>query len=286
MTLDDFFKGTKEAWEKEQRRLAEEAKAKEEQERRAKIAELKARRAGTTKAEPAAVPPRVVIPTGNFQIESLPDRYRLHNIQYNNGVYAVDWSKELLDDGKKHTQQDWIALTQSTEWKIPDLQLYHGTLAALYQHRDSPVKEQKKLVEELKQLFKADFDLGNLYMTTSTRIKYAASGGDAVTHNWGYPSAREHSLTLVGLHSYVNSSSGLEAQMEALLGNRDLGEIEKVYDWVSGKKPCLLRLEQVPKQDVERAAVLGCNYGRFDIYCSNIDYDWPSRGVVASRAEK
>src|SRR3989344_1031013 len=292
MTLDDFFKGSKEAWEKAQRQIADEAKAREEEERRQKIEVLKAGRAGGKKTTiiPPAAPavPSIVIPTGNFQIESLADRYRLHNVQYNNGVYVVDWSKELLENGATKKQQEWIAATQSTEWKIPNMRLYHATLATLYRHKDHAAKEQQKLVKELQQVFKTDFFSDKPNMTTSTRIQYAASRLDKVTHNFGYPFAQEHSLVLVGRDACVAPSSGLEAQMEVLLGSRDLAEIKTVYKWISGKNPYLWPLRQAPAQDEERAAVLGCGNGRFVIGCSYafIDYG-PSLGVVASpRAEK
>ena len=292
MTLDDFFKGSKEAWEKAQRQIADEAKAREEEERRQKIEVLKAGRAGGKKTTiiPPAAPavPSIVIPTGNFQIESLADRYRLHHVPYNNDLYVVDWSKELLENGATKTQRDWIAATQSTKWKIPDMQLYHATLATLYRHKDHAAKEQQKLVKELQQVFKTDFAFDKPYMTTSTRIQYAASGFDHVTHNFGYPSAQKHSLALVGPDAYVAPSSGLEAQMEVLLGSRDLAEIKTVYKWISGKNPYLWRLEQAPAQDEEQAVVLGCYSYRFNIYCDGgFDISWPSRGVVASaRAEK
>ena len=292
MTLDDFFKCSKEVWERELKRKADEAKAREEEERRQRIEVLKAGRAGGKK--PTIIPPAasvvspVVVPAGNFQIESLADRYRLHHVPYNNDLYVVDWSKELLENGATKTQRDWIAATQSTEWKIPNLQLYHATLATLYRHKDHAAKEQQKLVKELQQVFKTDFAPDKPYMTTSTRIQYAASGFDNVTHYFGYPFAQKHSLALVGQNGYVDSSSGMEAQMEVLLGSCDVAEIKKVYKWVSGKKPYLWRLEQAPAQDEEQAVVLGCYSYRFNIYCDGgFDISWPSRGVVASaRAEK
>jgi hypothetical protein len=264
-------------------------KSKEEEERRRKIEALQARRAG--RKEPTATPPAApvvppaIVPAGHFQIESLADRYRIHDVPYQSGLYVVDWSKELLENGAVKTQQDWITATQSTEWKIPSLSLYHATLGSLYRHKDHAITEQKKLVKEMQELFKKDFD-GSYYMSTSTRIKYAASGLDQVTHDFGSPSAREHSLALVGSHAYVNSASGLEAQMEVLLGSRDLGEIENVYEWVSGRKPFLWRLAQAPAQDEERAAVLGCSGNGFDIYCYSVGNSRPSRGVVASSSAR
>ncbi|HLC70928.1 MAG TPA: hypothetical protein VJI32_02915, partial [Candidatus Nanoarchaeia archaeon] len=112
---------------------------------------------------------------------------------------------------------------------------------------------------------------------------------DNVTHYFGYPFAQKHSLALVGQNGYVDSSSGMEAQMEVLLGSCDVAEIKKVYKWVSGKKPYLWRLEQAPAQDEERAAVLGCSdvNGRFGVNCDDGFASYgPSRGVVASARKK
>ncbi len=33
---------------------------------------------------------------GKFHIKELDDRYRFHNLEYHDGVYTVDWSKEML----------------------------------------------------------------------------------------------------------------------------------------------------------------------------------------------
>ncbi len=291
MSLDKFFvKDPAEAWAEELQRRAEEAKAKEEAERQQRIAELQARR-GKKGKEPAAAatPPAAVLPilpAGNFKIESLADRYRIHQVQYQNGLYVVDLRKELLDEGKSHTQQEWINLTQNTEWKLADMQLYHATLAALYRQREHPVQAQKDIVAELHRLFKADFDPAKPYMSTSTRIKYAASGKDEVTHEWGYASARKKAVALVGPDTLINPSSGLEEQMDVLLGSRDLAEIENVYEWISGKKPYLLRFNQSPARDEERAAVLGSDVSRFSIVCiDDLDNGRPALGWSSSREE-
>ncbi len=284
MTLDDFFIGGKQAWEKEQQRKIDEAKAQEEEERRKRIEKLKSRRKEAVKPEPAATaPPPAIIPAGTFQIESLPDRYRIHDVPYRGSLYVVDWGKELLDKGNKHNQWEWIASTQSTEWKIPDLQLYHATLSTLYHHREHAVQEQKKLVDEMKNLFKTDFDPAQPFMMTSTRINYAAHWLDEVTHNVGYPSAQQHLLTLVGPDALINASSGLEEQMGVLLGSRDLAEIEKVYEWIRGGKPYLRRFYAAPERDTEKMAVLGCVKNIFSISCENSTYHRRlSRGVVVS----
>ena len=60
---------------------------------------------------PTSTPP-LIVPAGNFRIENLLDRYRLHNISYNGLLYVVDWSKELLENGTKHSQDEWVQQTQ------------------------------------------------------------------------------------------------------------------------------------------------------------------------------
>ena len=246
--------------------------------------------------EPAPpLPPPPVPPSpppltsfADFHIENLSDRYRMHQVQYHNSIYVVDWSKELLERGKSKTQQEWMTATQGSEWKVPNLQLYHATLRTLYQHREHPVKEQNKMVEVLRQMFKTDFEPAKPYMMTSTRIKYTARADDIVTHDVGYATARKLTVSLVGLNAWINASSGLEKQMDALLGSRDLAEIETVYEWINGKKPYFYMFNQRPKQDKERAAVLGCDDDRFNIsdYDVVVIGDGPSRGVVVSALKK
>ncbi len=278
MTLDDFFVDGKKAWDKELQRQEEEKRQKEEAERRKRIEKLKSRRKEAVKTEPAVTaPPPAIIPAGNFKIEILPDRYRIHEVPYRGSLYVVDWGKDLLDKGNEHTQEEWIALTQSTEWKIPDLQLYHATLSTLYRQREHAVQEQKKLVEELQQFFKTDFDFNSTYfmktMTTSTRMEEDL---DTLTHNWGYPSAQRHSLAL-------NKGKGFEGDMETLLGSRDLTEIDKVYEWISGKKH-LWGINVVLDPAAKYEKVVDDNTKGFMICYSSFDVrKRKSRGVVVVR---
>ena len=290
MSLDKFFLvSPAEAWKKMQQEEEEKRRRTEEEERQRRIEELKARGEKRTASPlpppPASPSPPPLASSTDFHIENLPDRYRMHQVQYNNGVYVVDWSKELLDQGVSNVQQEWIEATQSTKWKIPNLQLYHATLRALYQHREHPVKEQKEVVEELRQVFKADFTPAKPYMMTSTRIKYTTDDKDIVTHDVGYVTARKLTVSLVGPNGLINASSGLEKQMDALLGSRDVAEIETVYEWMNDKKPYLYRFTQKPARDEERAAVLGCDVDGFGINNFIIDVG-PFRGVVALAQKK
>ena len=97
-------------------------------------------------------------------------------------------------------------------------------------------------------------------MMTSTRVKYAASGLDSVIHN--YKQVDTIKACIHGAQNWVTPQSGFEDSIEALLGTRDLTQLEKVFLWASGKKPYLWRLEKHPAKDELRALVFGVN-GRF-----------------------
>jgi hypothetical protein len=224
---------------------------------------------------------------GRFYIQELPDRYRFHNLEYHDGIYTVDWSKELLEGGEKHIQEDWMELTQSAEWQkkngvwqIPCAPLYHATIAALFENQDHPVGEQQDLVQAVRELFKKDFV--SYLMMTGTRAKYAAKGRDVVTHDWNTPHARTVKGTFVGPNWFVDPSCGFDDVIQALLETNDLQLIEEAYEWIGeqGKKPYLFRINNQPTKDVERAVVLGVNYGRFYIDANDGVSSRPARGVV------
>ena len=107
---------------------------------------------------------------GGFHIESLPDRYRLHNVTYRNGLYQVDWSKELLDGGSSHTQEEWVELLSGNEFCMPPAPLYHATITTLYKNQD------QEFVDEIKEMFAKDFE--DYYMMTGSRIFTMSGSAD------------------------------------------------------------------------------------------------------------
>ncbi|MFH1669143.1 MAG: hypothetical protein ABIA62_04405 [Candidatus Woesearchaeota archaeon] len=231
---------------------------------------------------------------GKFRIEELDDRYRFHNLEYHGGVYTVDWSKDLLDNGVSHKQEDWIGIVADGEFKLPSASLYHATIKALYENQDHPVDEQQDLVQTVREVFQKDFK--GRWMMTSTRVKYASKNKgwfkkqqpDIVTHDWKTKNARTVNGSYVGPDGYVNETSDFEDVINAILGTDDLTLVEEAYEWIGkeGKKPYLWRVNQTPKKDVERAVVLGVyvNSNRFGIYANDVIYYYgPVRGVVTQK---
>ena len=208
-----------------------------------------------------------------FSIQ-LNDRFIISPIEYHNGFYAVACSTELLDGGEMHTQDDWIEYSQGSGWSLPSGPMYHATLAALYRERDGIEKES---IKKIKELFKKDF--ANYSMMTSTRIEYSKSGLDKVVHDLGLSDSYELKNLVAGPWCFVNDNSCFDNTIDALLGTKDLDEVEQVYEWVSGKKPYFWRLNNPDKK--ERVLVLGFGSHSFGIGAYvDIDGCEPARGVV------
>jgi|SRR3989344_634260 len=186
-------------------------------------------------------------------IENLPDAYKLHNVSVDGILQTHIWDKELLDQGKQHNQGTWVKLTD----KVPSLRDYYATFASLYQHRNG---DQKKIIEEIKQMFYNDFSDSNWVMT-STRISYATIlGKDKLIHN--YKSKREYGtkLFLRGKNMELASVKD-DDQSEALFGANDAKEISAVFEWVTGLKPRLHRHgEKVPQSHEETIGVFTTGY--------------------------
>ena len=172
-------------------------------------------------------------------------------------------------------QDKWVKFLQKSEWHLPDALTYHASLAALYQHKDG---FQSQLVERIQSVFSAHFK--KHWLMTGSRVVYKPQGNDVVKH-----SHDEVSVVIVGADGLVNAQSGFEDSIEALLGMRDLTEVENVYEWISRKKPYLYRLNDKLTQKTERAVVLGVfSSDRFDIV-GNISSSWPALGVVYTGAK-
>jgi len=223
-------------------------------------------------------------PDNAFHIEELDDRYRLHNLEYNNGIYAVDWSKKLLDGGNPNTQEEWMDLTKDTEFKLASMPLYHSTIMALFNNQEHPDDGQAQLVQEVRKMLQQDFK--KYLMMTSSGIRYAGrksqTAKDIIIHDWNTKNAREIKGSFVGKDGWIKPGFA-EETMEAILEANGFAMVWEAYEWIGeeGKKPYLWRLNHKPKKETERPLVLGVIvYDRFFIDAYNFDSDRPARGVV------
>lgn len=222
-----------------------------------------------------------------FYLSEDNDFYHLHNVLYNSQLCVVSWTKKRLDiNGEEHPQRYWIDNTQTTREKIAPAPLYDVCVEHLFQYKYIKDQKQKDLLEQVKEMFKDDFNGETKNRAvTSSRVFYKAKGNDlkvkdVVKHNVGYKNEESISVDFQGSDGHVNASCGFENELEAVLKARDCARVEQHYEWLTGKKAYLWRLNSVTQND-ERAVVLGCNVGRFDVSCNNfINGGRPARGSV------
>ncbi len=225
------------------------------------------------------VPEKKIVLPGDFSIEELADRYVLRNVQCNYGLYSFGVMKALLDGGNSHTQDEWIELTKDSEVKLGSVPYWFAIMFALHDNNEGIYSD---LVEKVKGLFVDDFDPKKLWMATSTRAIYNSIGQDKVIHNKGYKNEFPVEEDISGNNGYVEP--GMENAVKPLCGTDDLVKIQEVFNWITGKKTYLWRLNKPATGNKERAVVFGVDNVYFDINAyDDIGSVRPARGVVAVR---
>ncbi|MBI4149141.1 hypothetical protein HY491_01715, partial [Candidatus Woesearchaeota archaeon] len=221
-------------------------------------------------------------PYAGFCITEQSDRYTLHNVPYGSSLWALSWSKELLDGGKSHTQDAWAELTKDKEFRLASGPVYAASMMALSGSRNAPDAQQNALVEKVRQMLAGDFAEDNPHKITSTRVRYTAAGQDMAVHGYGYPDPATVNAVIAGPDR--KPEAGDAAALEALLGTRDVQRFAQAAEWITGKRPYLYRLNSPLTKDTKRVLRLGCYADGFDVDAyGNVSIEWPARGVVAQR---
>ncbi len=235
---------------------------------------------------------------GPFAIEDRADRYIIHGLSkpYRQGeTFTLELSKQLLDGGKPHTQDQWrdtpaLRTIGGMVWELPTGPEYNSLILDLYAHKDVSTVQQR--VEAVRTLLKKDFD--SHWMMTSTRISYRAgqqaSGMlgrrgktptpvlDAITHHYKRSNEPKLDAAIVGQNGWI--AAGMEEQLYAVMGSRDINTFGSATEWLTTKKPYLWRVGSTPAQDDPRALVLGVvGSSRFGVGADS-GGSRPARGVA------
>ena len=90
---------------------------------------------------------------------------------------------------------------------------------------------------------------------------------------------------MIGEDGYVNAGCGFDDSIDALLGTNNFAKVKNAYEWLSGNKPYLWRVNIQPDKDTERVVVLGIDVGRFDISSyAGISSSRPARGWSVNKS--
>ena len=208
--------------------------------------------------------------SGGFFISEDADYYHLHNVSLDGKLHDFSWAKKLLNDGKPATQDEHVKFTKDKKEKLASLPVYNASIAVVVKHRESSTGNQKRLADEVCQMFNADFK--EYYMLTSTR-----ASKKRVIHDYGYDNAETINENIT--YGKIDSNCGLERTAQVLFKTGNCAEIKQTYDALMGRKAHIFT------SSIESPVVLGRNVvNRFGIDCDDSIYsNRPARGVVVAQ---
>lgn len=217
----------------------------------------------------------------DFAIEELSDRYRLHNVPYLAGVGIIDWSKELLEQGRANTPDRGSKLSKNREFQLPSLLAYTATVQGLHQHQNGA---QKKLVGKVRSMLQKD--MRDYCMLTSSRILYNPSSPDKIIHGYGTGKEISFEADFVSANQWVSKNIS-DLELKSLFGTSDADKIVQAYNWFSEKNLYLWRVNSRPEVLTEKVVWLNISSDRFNLNYYIIPFYnlCRSRGVQVSRCE-
>nr|AQS34944.1 hypothetical protein [uncultured archaeon] len=213
-------------------------------------------------AQPKIIPTKPTI--GNIQ--SSDDFWSISGVQYRDGIYTVDLMKNLLDEGKARTQDQWVEYSteaqKTGEFYVSDYPLFYQTLRTVFSSKDdSKMKDQ---AEEIKTTLKGLSR--NHWLTTLTRISYHPKGEDVVIHNYGMDDQYKINQKFVGKNGWIKELKNKDTY-SALLGTDKISEINETFQWLNGTDAYIFRINEKPKSIDERVARFLADSYRADLYC-------------------
>ena len=233
-------------------------------------------------ALPAAAPVPDASTEGShdFSLEALADSWKINGVQYRNGIYQVELSKQLLPSGTQdeHAARSREAITRG-EYQVGDFPLYFSTKRALFLNKDAPGFKDE--IEQIRAFLQKQIREHRL--VTLTRIRNTHSGQEKVIHNYKLDDQYELEEDLVGPDEWVKDSQN-SLPYKALLGADNLQEIDAVYNWLNGTPARIYRLNSKPEQDIESIAWVDAYSDRVLLSCyRNPQISVPAVGVRARK---
>lgn len=217
---------------------------------------------------------------GKFTLTEQDDRYVLNPVFYRGELYRVGLSKKLLDNGDSHTQDAWLATLKDSPWHVPSGPLMLNIVNKLYEERAG---EYAKIIKKVQGILRKDFK--DNWMSTSTRVRYTASGLDEVTHDYGTNEEWSVEADVVGPSLWVDAQSNCGESLDALLGTNHVEHLTTLTQWLNKQNPYLWRVNNRPQSEAVRALVLGViDSNSFYVYADGfIDDVRPVRGVASQK---
>jgi hypothetical protein len=167
-----------------------------------------------------------------------PSSHRVEGLRTSLGVFDLDLSAALLDDGEYRTQPQWKESLADSPWSLIPGPVYWGLKEALFDNRD--VRELAPLRDLLRQ------DERTYWMMTGSRVFYKPHGFDKVVHGWDTAEPTVVEANITGADGYLNDH--MREALGALLGTDDVAKVNEVSEWLHGRPARLWRWNRKPKR--------------------------------------
>lgn len=234
---------------------------------------------GTSGTAPQnTTPPLIVKPAQtNLQFWTIP------GANYRGSPVNVEILKTLLDNGTAKKQDEWASYSESArtngEFYTPDYPLFYSALERAFDLKDDP--NYKTQLEEMRIVLK-DFSRVNWLMTL-TRIGYASSGKDTITHNFGLSDKYLLLEDFVGKDGELPAGSPAKVYQSLLGTKSQIDKIKNVFSWLNETPVYIWRLNSKPTSVDERVAGFVADSGRAILGCGGVPtYTDSSLGVRLS----
>jgi len=181
--------------------------------------------------------------------------WTIEGVNYNNKIGVYELSKELIPSA---THDELAALSKESKEKggfyCPDSRLFYSILSAV---QDSGNTDVRDFIQE---------KLRKNWLNTLTRIKYFPKAENEVIHN--YKMSDEYSVKgdIVGKDGWIKDVSP-KSYLELLLGEKDVGKINNVFQFINKTDCYVWRLNSKPNKLDERVAGFDADSDRAFLNC-------------------
>jgi len=182
--------------------------------------------------------------SAEFRISFLQSYYTIDGIVCGNALYRLDLFNSFLDETALRKPDEWIEYNKShhNDFVVAPAHLQFCMLKALYENREGPFKARIETLRTglLRQCLE-------MWVATSTRILYSASGRDEIIHDYNVPGHQIGAINLKGNDDFLRN---VPDEITQKIIGCDSKTANEVACWISGKGAYLWRRDTVGERTV------------------------------------
>lgn len=194
-----------------------------------------------------------------FHVKEFADFWRVSPVSCHGSKGAVEFKKELLENGASHGLPFWINYSVIKEKKgdfyVGSSALHHALFRTLEENEDHPTYKSK--IEDIRVFLKQNLTTRPVW--TLSQVHYgnnSSSLPDMVEHSPKMPGGYDIDEYMFGLNDYLSNLWDRDRIGKILLDDSPK-KIDKVYEWMCGEEFYLWRREARPSSDKINGIALG-----------------------------